>query len=260
MPRPPPITTRATAARRLVPPRRALTSPVTASATSTATKVTGTRQAAGGARIATSGRSAPMVNDAAEAIAACRGLVRSLGSMPSSTSTWAANASCLVSSSATVRAVRADRPFARYRAASSASSCSGASASSRRSLSSIALSVSRWLLTDTYSPNAIEIAPATSPATPAVRIGPRVAVAPATPVTMPLALVSDGRFTLGIGAGERLNEHVVGQGFLSVRGRHERLREALEIIRLLWSGGYQPYEGKHLQLADAPALGLPQTL
>lgn len=57
-----------------------------------------------------------------------------------------------------------------------------------------------------------------------------------------MALVSDGRFTLGVGAGERLNEHVVGQGFPSVRGRHERLREALEIIRLLWQGGYQSYE------------------
>jgi G6PDH family F420-dependent oxidoreductase len=59
-------------------------------------------------------------------------------------------------------------------------------------------------------------------------------------------------------AGERLNEHVVGQGFPSVRGRHERLREALEIIRLLWSGGYQSYEGKHLQLEDAQVFDLPE--
>ncbi|SCF05537.1 F420-dependent oxidoreductase, G6PDH family [Micromonospora coriariae] len=73
-----------------------------------------------------------------------------------------------------------------------------------------------------------------------------------------LAIVSDGRFTLGVGAGERLNEHVVGQGFPSARGRHERLREALEIIRLLWSGGYQSYEGKHLQLEDARVFDLPE--
>ena len=45
--------------------------------------------------------------------------------------------------------------------------------------------MSRWVLTETYSPNAIETAPATSPAIPAVRIGPGDAVAAATPTTMP---------------------------------------------------------------------------
>jgi G6PDH family F420-dependent oxidoreductase len=74
-----------------------------------------------------------------------------------------------------------------------------------------------------------------------------------------LALVSDGRFTLGVGAGERLNEHVVGEGFPAVRIRHEMLREALQIIRLLWSGGYQNFDGKYLQLEDACVFDLPQT-
>ena len=73
-----------------------------------------------------------------------------------------------------------------------------------------------------------------------------------------LALVSDGRFTLGVGAGERLNEHVVGRGFPAVRIRHEMFREALEIIRLLWEGGYRSYEGKHLQLEDARVFDLPE--
>jgi G6PDH family F420-dependent oxidoreductase len=75
-----------------------------------------------------------------------------------------------------------------------------------------------------------------------------------------VALLSDGRFTLGVGAGERLNEHVVGRPFPSVRTRHEVFREALEIIRLLWQGGYQSYEGKHLQLEDARVFDLPETL
>ncbi|MDO3705253.1 TIGR03557 family F420-dependent LLM class oxidoreductase [Micromonospora sp. C28SCA-DRY-2] len=96
---------------------------------------------------------------------------------------------------------------------------------------------------------------ATGVTCPTVRYHPAIiAQAAAT-----LALISDGRFTLGVGAGERLNEHVVGQGFPSVRGRHERLREALEIIRLLWQGGYQSYEGKHLQLEDARVFDLPDT-
>ena len=74
------------------------------------------------------------------------------------------------------------------------------------------------------------------------------------------ALLSGGRFTLGVGSGERLNEHVVGRPFPAVRQRHEMLREALEIIRLLWQGGYQSYEGKHLQLEDARVFDLPETL
>lgn len=75
------------------------------------------------------------------------------------------------------------------------------------------------------------------------------------------ALLAEGRFTLGVGSGERLNEHVVGQGFPdSVRVRHEMLREALEIIRLLWLGGYRSYEGRHLRLEDARIFDLPDEL
>jgi G6PDH family F420-dependent oxidoreductase len=97
---------------------------------------------------------------------------------------------------------------------------------------------------------------ATGVTCPSVRYHPAiVAQAAAT-----LAIISDNRFTLGVGAGERLNEHVIGQGFPSVRGRHERLREALEIINLLWQGGYQSYEGKHLQLEDARVFDLPDQL
>jgi G6PDH family F420-dependent oxidoreductase len=97
---------------------------------------------------------------------------------------------------------------------------------------------------------------ATGVTCPTVRYHPAIiAQAAAT-----LAIISDGRFTLGIGAGERLNEHVVGQGFPSVRGRHERLVEALEIINLLWQGGYQSYEGRHLQLEDARVFDLPDKL
>jgi G6PDH family F420-dependent oxidoreductase len=75
-----------------------------------------------------------------------------------------------------------------------------------------------------------------------------------------LGIVSDNRFTLGVGAGERLNEHVVGNGFPGVRGRHELLREALDIIRLLWRGDYQSYEGRHLRLEDARVFDLPDEL
>src|SRR3954454_4759257 len=110
-----------------------------------------------------------------------------------------------------------------------------------------------WTVLGAIAAKTERIGLATGVTCPTVRYHPAiVAQAAAT-----LALVSDGRFTLGVGSGERLNEHVVGTGFPSVRGRHERLREALEIIRMLWSGVYQSYEGRHLQLDDSRIFDLP---
>ena len=59
-----------------------------------------------------------------------------------------------------------------------------------------------------------------------------------------VAAMSDGRFTLGLGAGERLNEHVTGIEFPSVDLRHERLREAIELLRELWSGEFTTRRGR----------------
>ncbi|MCW2925214.1 MAG: Luciferase-like monooxygenase [Thermoleophilia bacterium] len=72
-----------------------------------------------------------------------------------------------------------------------------------------------------------------------------------------LGVLSEGRFTLGIGSGERLNEHIIGEGWPEVRVRHERLREALEIICELWEGGYRTYRGKHFNLDTARVFDLP---
>ena len=97
---------------------------------------------------------------------------------------------------------------------------------------------------------------ATGVTCPSVRYHPAIiAQAAAT-----LALLSDGRFTLGVGAGERLNEHVVGRGFPAVHERHATFNEALEIIRLLWKGGYQNYDGRYLKLEDARIFDLPDVL
>jgi len=96
---------------------------------------------------------------------------------------------------------------------------------------------------------------ATGVTCPFIRYHPAV-IAQAAATT---ALLSEGRFVFGVGAGEWLNEHVVGRGWPSVSARHEMLRESLEIIRLLWSGGYHSYEGKHLTLEDARVFDLPRT-
>ena len=70
-----------------------------------------------------------------------------------------------------------------------------------------------------------------------------------------MQLLSDGRFTLGLGAGENLNEHIVGGQWPIARVRHEMLEEAVEIIRALWSGGVVTYRGKYFDVEDAKATG-----
>src|SRR3954464_7095437 len=73
-----------------------------------------------------------------------------------------------------------------------------------------------------------------------------------------LQLLSDGRFTLGLGSGENLNEHVVGSGWPAADVRHERLEEAIEIIRALFDGGYVNLRGKNLQGESARLWDLPE--
>src|SRR5690606_65958 len=72
-----------------------------------------------------------------------------------------------------------------------------------------------------------------------------------------LGVLSDGRFTLGLGAGENLNEHVVGRGWPSVDVRHEMLAEAVEIIRALFGGDYVGYRGRHFTVDSAKLYDLP---
>lgn len=112
-----------------------------------------------------------------------------------------------------------------------------------------------WALLSAIAARTTTLRLATGVTCPTTRYHPAIiAQAAAT-----LQIISDGRFTLGAGAGERLNEHIVGE-FPGIRVRHERFREALEIIRLLWSGGYRSYDGKHLRLEDARVFDLPDEL
>jgi G6PDH family F420-dependent oxidoreductase len=65
-----------------------------------------------------------------------------------------------------------------------------------------------------------------------------------------VALLSQGRFTLGLGAGENLNEHIVG-GWPHVSERHERFAEALEIIQSLLAGERLHFSGDYFEVPDA---------
>jgi G6PDH family F420-dependent oxidoreductase len=69
--------------------------------------------------------------------------------------------------------------------------------------------------------------------------------------------LSDGRFTLGLGAGENLNEHVIGRGWPSADVRHVMLAEAADVIALLLDGGVVNYAGKHFTVDSAKVYDLP---
>jgi len=91
---------------------------------------------------------------------------------------------------------------------------------------------------------------------PLVRIHPvLVAQAAATASSM-----MPGRFFLGLGAGENLNEHVVGQKWPATAVRQDMLQEAVEIIRKLWTGENTSHRGTHFTVENARIFTLPDEL
>jgi coenzyme F420-dependent glucose-6-phosphate dehydrogenase len=76
------------------------------------------------------------------------------------------------------------------------------------------------------------------------------------------AVLMPGRFFLGLGSGENLNEHIIGKIWPSAPVRQQMLEEAIAIIRLLWQGGEQTYFGTyftadHARLYTLPAEPIP---
>ncbi|GAA4606245.1 LLM class F420-dependent oxidoreductase [Actinoallomurus liliacearum] len=70
-------------------------------------------------------------------------------------------------------------------------------------------------------------------------------------------ILAGGRFRLGLGAGENLNEHVVGKGWPMASVRHEMLSEAVEVIAALFDGGTIDYRGAHFDVEAAKLWDLP---
>ena len=91
---------------------------------------------------------------------------------------------------------------------------------------------------------------------PMIRIHPAiVAHAAATAASM-----LPGRFMLGLGTGENLNEHVLGDRWPPADERLEMLEEAIRVIRLLWEGGSQTHRGVHYRVENARIYDLPDEL
>ena len=88
---------------------------------------------------------------------------------------------------------------------------------------------------------------------PIQRIHPAiVAQAAATAATL-----MPGRFFLGLGSGERLNEHITGQPWPSAGRRREMLEEAVDVIRKLFGGKNVNHHGTHFTVENAQLYGLP---
>ena len=91
---------------------------------------------------------------------------------------------------------------------------------------------------------------------PMIRIHPAIiAQAAATSAAM-----MPGRFFLGVGSGENLNEHILGDRWPAADQRLGMLEEAVEVIRLLWQGGSQTHRGKYYTVENARIYTLPEEL
>jgi G6PDH family F420-dependent oxidoreductase len=121
-----------------------------------------------------------------------------------------------------------------------------------------------WLDSQGHSPYAWSVLGAVAQATrrtglmsfvtcPTLRYHPAVVAQKAAT----MGLLSEGRFTLGLGAGENLNEHVVGAGWPAVDERHEMLAEAVQIIAALFEGDLLSFRGDHFQVDSARLWDVP---
>jgi G6PDH family F420-dependent oxidoreductase len=88
---------------------------------------------------------------------------------------------------------------------------------------------------------------------PTVRIHPAI-IAQAAATS---AVLAEGRFFLGVGSGEALNEHILGDAWPEADIRLEMLEEAVEVMRLLWQGGQQSHRGRHYTVSNARLYDLP---
>ncbi|WP_247728281.1 TIGR03557 family F420-dependent LLM class oxidoreductase [Halovivax limisalsi] len=89
---------------------------------------------------------------------------------------------------------------------------------------------------------------------PTIRIHPvNVAQAVAT-----IDVMCGDRFTFGVGTGENLNEHVVGERWPEHEVRLELLEEAMDVMRSLWTGENTSHRGEHYTVENAKLFTAPE--
>jgi G6PDH family F420-dependent oxidoreductase len=103
---------------------------------------------------------------------------------------------------------------------------------------------------------ATEAMPVTTAVTcPTMRIHPAI-IAQAAATS---AVLLDGRFSLGLGSGEALNEHILGDRWPPADERLEMLEEAVEVIRMLWQRGSHTHVGRHYRVEQCRVYDMPPT-
>ncbi len=113
-----------------------------------------------------------------------------------------------------------------------------------------------WSTIGALSQATTQIKLTTAVTCPTVRIHPAI-VAQAAATS---AVLLEGRFALGLGSGEALNEHILGDHWPQAYERLEMLEEAVQIIRQLWQGGMQSHRGRHYRVENARIYDLPERL
>jgi len=88
---------------------------------------------------------------------------------------------------------------------------------------------------------------------PLIRVHPAV-IAQAAATS---ALLTEGRFALGVGTGEALNEHILDSRWPPANERLEMLEEAIDLMRRLWSGKLVTHHGEHYDVDTARLYSVP---
>jgi coenzyme F420-dependent glucose-6-phosphate dehydrogenase len=88
---------------------------------------------------------------------------------------------------------------------------------------------------------------------PMIRVHPAIIAQSAATV----ACMMPGRFFLGVGSGENLNEHILGDRWPLPDERLQMLEEAVDVMRLLWQGGDQTHRGTYYRVEHARVYDLP---
>lgn len=101
--------------------------------------------------------------------------------------------------------------------------------------------------------NATSLPITTAVTCPTVRIHPAI-IAQAAATS---ALLTGGRFQLGVGTGENLNEHILGDRWPPVDVRLDMLEEAIEVMRALWTGEQVSHHGAHYTVENARLYSVP---
>ena len=111
-----------------------------------------------------------------------------------------------------------------------------------------------WSVIGSIATSTSNLALGTGVTCPTVRTHPAIiAQAAATSAAM-----MPGRFFLGVGSGEALNEHITGERWPETEIRLEMLEEAIAVMRLLWQGGNQSHHGTYYTVENARLYTLPK--